>query len=106
MGTQVVDNPERNRYEMHVDGTLAGFAAYRRLGGIATFTHTEIEPAFEGQGLGSVLARSALDQVRGAGEQVVPQCPFIATYIRRHREYVDLVVPEHRGAFQGTADEP
>src|ERR671930_2051736 len=106
MGTEVVDNPKRNRFEVHVDGTLAGFAAYRRRGGVGTFTHTEIEPAFEGQGLGSVLARSALDQVRGAGEQVVPLCPFIATYIRRHREYVDLLVPERRGTFQPGADEP
>ena len=105
MGIQVVNNPELHRYEIHVDGKLAGFAAYRGQPGVVTFTHTEIEPAHEGQGLGSVLARSALDELRGSGEQVVPLCPFIATYIRRHPEYVDLVVPERRAAFQRTAGE-
>jgi predicted GNAT family acetyltransferase len=99
MGIQVVDNPEEHRYEIHVDGALAGVAAYRSQSGVVTFTHTEIDPAYEGQGLGSVLARSALDEVRGTGKQIVPQCPFIAAFIRRHREYVDLVVPEHRVAY-------
>lgn len=100
MGIQVVNNPERHRYEIHVDGALAGVAAYSRRPGVVTFTHTEIDPAYEGQGLGSVLARSALEEVRGSGEQIVPLCPFIAAYIRRHPQYVDLVVPERRAAFQ------
>ncbi len=99
MGTKVVNSPGQHRYEIHVDGTLAGVAAYRRQSGVVTFTHTEIDPAFEGQGLGSVLARSALDELRGGGEQIVPLCPFIAAYIRRHPQYVDLVVPERRVAF-------
>jgi predicted GNAT family acetyltransferase len=105
MGIQVVNNPDQHRYEVHVDGTLAGVANYRRPSGVVTFTHTEIGPAYEGRGLGSVLARSALDELRGSGEQIVPLCPFIAAYIRRHREYVDLVVPERRVAFQQAAGE-
>ncbi len=105
MGTQVVDNPDQQRYEIRVDGTLAGFAEYRRQSGVVTFTHTEIGPAYEGQGLGSVLARAALDATRGGGEQVVPLCPFIAGYIRRHPHYVDLVVPERRAGFQQTGGE-
>src|SRR6266536_4167405 len=100
MGTQVVNNPDQYRYEIYVDDTLAGFAQYHRQSGVVTFTHTEIDPDYEGQGLGSVLARSALDELRGSDEQVVPLCPFIAGYIRRHRQYVDLVVPERRVAFQ------
>jgi len=102
MATQVVDNPEQHRYELQVDGTVAGFALYRRQPGVVTFTHTEIDPAYEGQGLGSALARSALDQVRDSGEQVVPQCPFIATYIRRHPQYLDLVVPDRRAGLEHT----
>ncbi len=100
METQVVNNADHQRYEIHVDGTLAGVAQYRRDQGVVTFTHTEVDPAYEGHGLGSVLARSALDEVGGSGEQVVPLCPFVAGYIRRHPQYVDLVVPERRVAFQ------
>ena len=103
MATQVVDNPDQHRYEIHVDGTVAGFAAYRRRSGVVTFTHTEIDPAYEGQGLGSALARSALDQTRDSGERIVPLCPFIAGYLRRHPQYVDLVVPERRGGFQSSS---
>jgi len=69
-----------------------------------TFTHTEIDPAYEGHGLGSVLAHAALDEVQGGGEEVVPRYPFIAAYIRRRPGYVELVVPEGRVAFQSSAD--
>jgi uncharacterized protein len=105
MENQVVDNPDQHRYEIRVDGALAGFAQYSRRSGVVTFIHTEIDPAYEGQGLGSVLARSALDEVRGSGEQIVPLCPFIAGYIRRHPQYVDLVVLERRVAFRPAASD-
>ncbi|MGH3715569.1 MAG: GNAT family N-acetyltransferase [Micromonosporaceae bacterium] len=92
MPTSVRNNPERHRYEVSVDGTVAGFAAYRTRPGIVIFTHTEIEPAYEGQGLGTKLARAALDDVRANGLELLPLCPFIAGYIERHPEYADLVV--------------
>jgi len=72
------------------DGTVAGFAAYVREPGKVIFTHTEVDPAFEGQGVGSALAAGALDQVRASGERVVALCPFVRTYIQRHPEYQDL----------------
>ncbi len=105
MENQVVNNPDQHRYEIRVDGALAGFAQYSRQSGVVTFIHTGIDPAYEGQGLGSVLARSALDEVRGSGEQIVPLCPFIAGYIRRHPQYVGLVVPERRVAFRQAASD-
>jgi predicted GNAT family acetyltransferase len=89
--TEVRDNAERRRFEVVVDGAVAGFAEYQRRGGRIIFVHTEIDPAHEGQGLGSTLARGALDAAREAGEPVVPLCPFIAAYIERHEEYADLV---------------
>jgi predicted GNAT family acetyltransferase len=90
MTTRVVDNPERGRFEVYADDTLAGYAAYLRRDGEIIFTHTEIDPAFEGKGLGSRLAAGALDGVRGRGVKVVARCPFIASYIARHAEYADL----------------
>jgi predicted GNAT family acetyltransferase len=88
----ILDAPERRRFEALVDDELAGIAAYARRGSRVIFTHTEVLPAFEGRGVGSALAKGALDAVRAEGGTVEPRCPFIAAYIRRHREYADLVV--------------
>lgn len=92
----VVDHADQHRYEIRSGSTLAGSAFYNPSPEAITFTHTEIEPEFDGQGLGSRLARAALDDVRARGLQVVPLCPFIAGWIRRHPEYVDLVDDRHR----------
>ena len=90
MSIEVTDNAAAHRYEISADGELAGCVAYRRQPGRIVFRHTEIDDAFEGQGLGSRLARAVLDEAREHGEQVVPLCPFIAAYMRRHPEYADL----------------
>ena len=87
----VTDHPEHMRYELHVGQQLAGFTQYRLRPGRVVFAHTEIDDAFEGQGLGGKLAKAALDDVRARGLQVTPLCPFIAGWIKRHPEYVDLV---------------
>jgi len=100
MAPVVSDNPEQSRYEIHVDDALAGFAEYRRRGDHITFTHTEVDDAFEGQGVGSTLARAVLDASREAGLDVFPACPFIAEYIRRHPDdYLDLVPEARRAAY-------
>jgi uncharacterized protein len=93
----ISDNRDRSRYEIRLDGALAGFAEYERDTGRIVFTHTEIDPAFEGQGVGSTLARAVLDEARAAGLAVVPRCPFIRAYIDRHAEYQDLVDGRHAG---------
>lgn len=87
---EVKDAPADSRYEARIDGALAGIAVYRLRGERIIFTHTEVEPAHEGKGVGSTLARYALDDVRQRGLTVVVQCPFISAYIRRHPEYADL----------------
>jgi predicted GNAT family acetyltransferase len=84
MSTAVTDNPTANRFEVYVDETLAGFAAYRLHDGRIVFTHTEVDPVFEGQGLGSRLAAGALGSARERGLRIVAQCPFIAAYLARH----------------------
>ncbi len=87
----VTNNEADSRYEIHLDGTVVGFADYTVGPGVIAIPHTEVDPAFEGRGLGSRLARAALDDIRQRGMRVAPHCPFIATYIRRHPEYADLV---------------
>lgn len=88
----VRDNPARNRFELEQDGLVA-FSAYRREPGRITITHTEVPDEFRGQGIGSKLARGALDLVRESGEMLVARCPFIAAYIEKHPEYRDLLAP-------------
>jgi predicted GNAT family acetyltransferase len=80
-------------YEVLVDGVHAGFAFFQTRPDALVFTHTEIDDAFEGKGVGSVLAKGALDDVRARGLLVVPQCPFIRGWIERHPAYQDLVAP-------------
>jgi uncharacterized protein len=87
----VSDNASMHRYEARIDGVVAGYAVYSDAPGRRTFIHTVVEPEFEGHGVGSTLAASALDDVRRSGLEVVPRCPFIASYIAQHPEYADLV---------------
>ena len=85
-------NPEASRYEAHIDGDLAGFAAYDLTDKLVVFTHTEVEDRFEGRGVGGTLARFALDDVRASGtRKVLPLCPFIKGWIAKHPDYADLV---------------
>jgi len=86
----VVDNAGRGRFELAVPGGVA-FATYRRSPGVVTVLHTEVPEALSGHGVGSALARGLLDIVRARGEKVVPRCPFLAAFMRKHPEYEDLV---------------
>jgi predicted GNAT family acetyltransferase len=80
-------------YEITVDGKHAGLVAFVDKDGAVAFTHTEIDAAFGGQGIGGQLARAALDDVRERGQAVVPLCPFIKGWIDKHPDYRDLVKP-------------
>ncbi|MFC5753975.1 GNAT family N-acetyltransferase [Actinomadura rugatobispora] len=91
MSKEVTDNAEAKRYEVRVDGEPAGFAEYRLRPGKIVFTHTEVDGAFGGQGVGGALARGALDDARAKGLAVVPLCPFIKGWIEKHPDYQDLV---------------
>ena len=99
----VVHHPEAQRYEIVIDGQAAGFAEYRLVGldhetpdhetpdQTMVFTHTVVQDAFEGRGVGSRLAKAALDDARARGMSVRPECSFFVRYIERHGEYADLV---------------
>jgi predicted GNAT family acetyltransferase len=89
--SEVRDNTVSHRFELEIDDQIAK-AWYRKQGNVITFTHTDVPEAVAGRGVGSRLAKGALDAVRAAGERVVALCPFIAAYIRRHGEYQDLLV--------------
>jgi predicted GNAT family acetyltransferase len=87
----VRNNPEELRYELEVDGEVAGEIRYRLYPDRIVLVHTEVSPALEGQGLASRLVADALDDIRSRRLRVVPVCPFVREYIRRHPEYNALV---------------
>ena len=90
MDGTVRDNPAERRYEMVVEGGIA-FANYRADDKTVAIAHTEVPAALNGRGLGTDLVRGALDLVRSSGRKVVPRCPFVSAFIRRHPEYRDLL---------------
>lgn len=89
------DSADRERYEVRVDGRLAGFVKYDLRPGSIELVHTEVNDEFEGRGLGSQLISFALEDARERGLAVLPFCPFVNDYVHRHSQYVDLV-PEGR----------
>jgi predicted GNAT family acetyltransferase len=89
--TEVRRDDAQSRYELLLDGQVVGLAEFRDDGDRLVFPHTVIDAPLRGRGLGDVLVKGALDDVRARGERVVPTCWFVAEYIDSHREYADLV---------------
>ena len=92
MDITVEDDPDEERYEARTaDGVLAGFAAYQLASNLIVMTHTEVDPAFEGQGVATALIRGALDDIRERRLPLLPLCPFVVAFLQRHPEYRDMV---------------
>lgn len=87
---EVEHNSGESRFEAELNGKLA-LLTYRLRDSSIVFLHTEVPPEFEGRGIGGKLARAGLDYARSSALKVVPKCPFIAEYIRRHPEFEDLL---------------
>lgn len=96
----IADNPDAHRFELKAGGDVAAQAEYELLPGSIKFTHTEVLPGHEGKGYGSKLAKFALDDVRQRGLNVVPACEFIAVYIGKHADYLELVTEDTRLAYK------
>lgn len=91
MDTEFIDAPDHHRYELRAADELVGFIDYRLRGETIHLVHTEVLPAFNGQGHAATLARAALDDARARGLRVHPDCPYVAAYVAKHPEYADLV---------------
>jgi predicted GNAT family acetyltransferase len=87
----VRDDPLASRFELRVNGVLAGYVTYRDARSGRAFDHTVIATEYQGMGLASQLIRYALDEARATGRGVLPFCPFVRFFIQRHPAYVDLV---------------
>lgn len=87
------------RFEVVVDGEVAGYAEFRDHEGRRSFAHTVVDPRFQGQGLAGRLVGHALDATREAGLTVEPLCSYVRTFLLEHPEHLDLVPPEDRATF-------
>lgn len=88
---RITDNPVAHHYEAWLGDKLAGVSVYRLVDDRIVFEHTEVDPDVEGMGIGSRLARGALDDVRLRGLKLGVECPFIAAWLKRHPDYADMV---------------
>ena len=96
---EVADAPDRNQYELSVDGEVVGYCTYRARPGLIAFFHTEVDERFGGRGLGDRLIRFALEDDRAKGLEVLPFCPFVNAFIERNREFEALVPDTYREQF-------
>ena len=87
---EIINNKAANRYEARVQDELA-VLEYHSSANVIILNHTEVPQHLEGKGVGSFLIKHVLDEARENRYDVVPMCPFVAVYIRRHQEYRDLV---------------
>ncbi len=91
MAIEVRRNDEAGAYEIYVDGAKAGLTQITPRDGVIVMPHTEIDDAYEGQGLASKLVSGALDDIRSRGERIKPVCAYIRSFLEKHPEYADLV---------------
>lgn len=89
----VTRNDAEGRYEITVDGELAGFTLFIDRDAQRVFPHTELDEKFSGRGLSGILVHDALEDTRAAGKRVVPVCPLVKRYVTKHSEWQDIVDP-------------
>jgi predicted GNAT family acetyltransferase len=96
---RLVDNRDESRYQAFLGEDAVGYSEYETEPGRVIFTHTVVKPEFEGQGIGSRLAKFVIEDARSRGLRITPICPFIRAYLRRHRDYDAIVdYPSARAA--------
>jgi predicted GNAT family acetyltransferase len=96
---EVADAPDRERYELSIDGEVVGFTAYRTRPGLIAFFHTQVDEGVQGRGLADRLIRFALEDARTRGLSVLPFCPFVNAFIERNPEFAALVPNSYREQF-------
>lgn len=91
MPSTLKNNKSRSRFELDIDDYMA-FVEYEASPSHLALTHTEVPKELSGRGVGSILAKAVLENIRDHGMKVDPRCEFIAGYIKKHPEFNSLVV--------------
>ncbi len=100
MAPEILENPDRSRFELRLDGELVGVADYIRAESVDSFVHTETLARFRGRGLASQLIEFALATSQAAGREILPYCSFVSEYIAAHPQYLELVPADRRDEFR------
>lgn len=98
--SEIRKNTEESCYEILVDGAVVGFAEYEVDGDTVTAPHTEVDPGHGGKGYAGKIVEQLLADAKSAGQDVLPVCPYVASYIGKHPEYLELVPEEQRARFR------
>ena len=93
MAEDLTDNEAREQFEMVTDGILSRIE-YKIMGNKIFLTHTEVPHELEGKGVGSKIVKAALEEVESRGLKLIPLCPFVASYIKRHPEWESLLAAD------------
>ena len=96
---EITDNASLHRFELK-DGNDTAYILYSKSPDSIRLIHTEVPPALQGHGIASKMVRGTLELLRKSGLKVIPSCPFVADYLKRHPEYLPLVETAHRGQFE------
>ena len=91
-------NPDRQRFELVVDGKTSLVEFTKPDAHTLALTHTEVDPALEGQGVGSELVKQVLDYADKHNQKIVPVCPFVDDYIKRHPDWQRVVSTDYNRA--------
>jgi uncharacterized protein len=90
-GAPVTVTKEADRFTVGVDGKTVGLVAFAERDGRRVFVHTEVDDAYGGRGLGTVLIAEALAVTRADGLRIVAVCPMVAAYVKKHHEFDDIL---------------
>jgi uncharacterized protein len=102
-GAEATVTEEEGRYTIAVEGTEVGLAEFADRGDQRVFYHTEVDPAYGGRGLATILIEEALKGARDEGKRIVPVCSMVVTVLKKHPEFDDItdpVTPEIRRSLQ------
>jgi uncharacterized protein len=88
---EITHDAARHRFELRLDGALVGTCFYRDADGRRAFTHTEVDPDYQGRGLATQLIERALTETRDEGLRIVALCPMVVAYVGKHHEFDDIL---------------
>jgi uncharacterized protein len=92
-GAQTTVSAADGKYTIAVDGQTVGLAAVADRGDQRVFYHTEVDEQFGGRGLATILVGEAIEATRADAKRVVPVCPMVAAFIKKHPEFQDMADP-------------
>ncbi|WOK08012.1 GNAT family N-acetyltransferase [Imperialibacter roseus] len=98
---ETINNPDKKRFELEIDGVLSVIEyTFKKSTNQMFLVHTEVDPSLRGKGVASKIVKEALDIIRKEGHELVPLCPFVVAFLKKHKEYHDLMNEKNQARFK------